>query len=164
MADLAEAAHVSVGQIYRLFKSKEDVIRAIVEDDAMRLQGQLQNLRDELDSGKITIAQVFERILLDAVSDEQDALSFDILAESLRKAQVGDIVATMCARIRDMLRHFACVANPALSADALDVAEELLLACLFGIGHRRASRPKLGAFQIAQEGAAMITRTLQTVR
>lgn len=163
MAHVADAAQVSVGQIYRLFRSKEDVISAIIEDDATRLQEQLQKLRDELDDGQIAIDQVFERILLDAASDEQEALSFDILAESLRKEQVGDIVASMCGRIRGMLRHFARAANPALTSDALDVAEELLLACLFGIGHRRASRPKMDAVQIAKDGGAMITRALQAI-
>ncbi|WP_126516741.1 hypothetical protein [Sphingobium amiense] len=103
-------------------------------------------------------------MLLDAVSDQQEALSFDILAESLRKVQVGDIVADMCAAIRGVLRHFACIANPALSEHALDVAEELLLACLFGIGHRRASRPRLSAAQIAEGGATMITKALRHVR
>ncbi|WP_233423682.1 TetR/AcrR family transcriptional regulator, partial [Sphingobium amiense] len=63
MADLAEEAQVSVGQIYRLFKSKEDVIGAIVEDDAMRLKRQLERLREMLDAGQIAVEQVFERML-----------------------------------------------------------------------------------------------------
>ena len=33
MAELAVAAQVSVGQIYRLFKGKEDIIAAIVQAD-----------------------------------------------------------------------------------------------------------------------------------
>lgn len=163
MADLALTAQVSVGQIYRLFKSKEDVISAIVEDDARIWNAQLSDLRKQLDSQNLTIEQVFEHLLLDCVSEHHDGLRFDILAESVRQDRVGDIVAKMCADVREGLRYFACVANPGLKDDALDVAEELLLACLIGIGHRRTSRPKLAGSKIAKESARMIIDALRNV-
>jgi TetR/AcrR family transcriptional repressor of uid operon len=163
MADLAVTAQVSVGQIYRLFKSKEDVISAIVEDDARSWNAQLAQLRKQLDDRKLTIEQVFEHLLLDCVSEHHDGLRFDILAESVRQDRVGDIVAKMCADIQEILRYFACVANPALNDDVLDVAEELLLACLFGIGHRRTSRSKMAGSQIAKESAHMIVKALRNI-
>lgn len=163
MADLALSAQVSVGQIYRLFKSKEDVISAIVEDDARIWNAQLSELRKQLDDRKLTIEQVFEHLLLDCVSEHHEGLRFDILVESVRQDRVGNIVAKLCADMREVLRYFACVANPALKDDALDVAEELLLACLFGIGHRRMSRPKMPGSQIAKEGARMVIDALRNV-
>lgn len=165
MAQLATAAQVSVGQIYRLFKGKEDIIAALVQADSDDWKKDTTALRTRLEAGELSIEQTFEQLLLHGTESEKDeALSFDILAESFRNEAVGETIGTLCAGFRELLRDFACIANPELSGEALDAAEELILACMFGYGHRSVSRPKLSVECAAQRGAQMIVAGLKAVR
>lgn len=164
MAELAAVAQVSVGQIYRLFKGKEDIIEALVHDDADQWCGHMATVRVRLDSGELTIDRAFEQLLLHTIDEKDEALAFDILAESFRNPAVADTIAAMCERFRSFIRYFACAANDQLSGDTLDGAEEMILACLFGLGHRSISRPKLSAASTAKKTAQMIVAALRSVQ
>lgn len=161
MAELATDANVSIGQIYRLFKGKEDIIEAIVAADADQWCAEMSAIRDRLDAREQTIETSFEQLLLHRLRDKDDALAFDILAESVRNPGVGATVGTMCERFRAFIRHFACAANPDLSGTRLDGAEEIVLSCLFGLGHRNVSRPRLDCTSTARQGATMILAALR---
>lgn len=163
MAELAVAAQVSVGQIYRLFKGKEDIIAAIVQADSDERYLHMDALRKRLDAGELTIEQTFEQLLLHVVDEKDEALSFDIMAESFRNVAVADTIAAMCVRFRRYIRDFACAANPDLSGEALDGAEEIVLACMFGLGHRSLSRPSLSAADTARLSARMIVAALRAI-
>ncbi len=164
MAELASVAQVSVGQIYRLFKSKEDIIEALVHDDADHWCGQLGELQARLEAGELTVDETFEQLILQTIDEKEEALSFDILAESFRNSEVADTVGAMCQRFRVYIRDFACAANDKLSGEALDAAEEMLLACLFGLGHRSISRPRLSAAVAAKRAGQMIVIALRGVQ
>ena len=164
MAQLASASQVSVGQIYRLFKGKEDIIEALVQADSNAWTTEMIALRTRLDAGELSIEQTFAQMLLHTANEKDEALSFDIMAEAFRNEAVGRTIGELCAGFRTFLRDFACVANPDLSGEALDAAEELLLACMFGLGHRSLSRPKLSAECAAERAAQMIVAGLKAVR
>lgn len=164
MAELATAAQVSVGQIYRLFKSKEDIIEALVHDDADQWCNQMDALQVRLDAAELTVEQTFEQLLLETIDEKDEALFFDILAESFRNSEVADTIGAMCQRFRVYIRYFACAANDTLSGEALDAAEDMLLACLFGLGHRSISRPRLSAPVAAGRTAQMIVAALRGVQ
>ncbi len=164
MAELAVAAQVSVGQIYRLFKSKGDIIEALVHDDADQWCREMAEIQARLDSDELTIDETFEQLLLHTIDEKDEALSFDILAESFRNTAVADTIGAMCQRFRTFIRYFACAANDKLSGEALDAAEEMILACLFGLGHRSVSRPRLSASNAVHRTAQMIVTALRGVR
>lgn len=163
MIDLAGAADVSVGQIYRLFKSKEEIIAALVRDHADQWCNDMAELRQRLEAGELGAEQIFEEVLLYSIKEEEeeDGLAFDILAEAFRNPAVGETIGDMCARFREYIRYFACAANDRLTGEALDAAEELVLACLFGLGHRSLSRPRLDTAQTARRSARMIVEALR---
>ena len=163
MAELAAAAQVSVGQIYRLFKGKEDIIEAIVKSDTHEREAMILNLQTHLDAGEISIERTFELLLLEVMDNPHEALSFDILAEGFRNARVGGTITDMCKGLRKSLRDFACVANPNLSGEALRSAEEMILACLFGLGHRSLSAPDISAERTASRAAFMIIAALRAM-
>lgn len=163
MAELATAAQVSVGQIYRLFKGKEDIIEAIVANDTREREAMILNLQTRLDAGEISIERTFELLLLEIMDNPHEALSFDILAEGFRNKQVSNTIADMCVRLRKSLGDFACVANPDLSGEALKSAEEIILACLFGLGHRSLSAPDISAERAANRAASMIVAALRSM-
>jgi TetR/AcrR family transcriptional repressor of uid operon len=163
MAELAAAAHVSVGQIYRLFKGKEDIIEAIVKSDTRERAAMIINLRARLDAGEISIERTFELLLLKVMNNGHEALSFDILAEAFRNEQVSGSITEMCQSLRKSLSDFACVANPNLSGEALKSAEEIILACLFGMAHRSLSGPRISAERMAPQAAFMIVAALRAM-
>jgi TetR/AcrR family transcriptional repressor of uid operon len=69
---------------------------------------------------------------------------------------VANTVARFCDCYRVELRRLACIANPTLEEDGVEAAEELLLACLFGLAHRSLSKPRLPARQTA----VLVTRMM----
>ncbi len=163
MAELAAAAQVSVGQIYRLFKGKEDIIEAIVESDIREREALILGLQKRLDAGEIGIERTFELLLLEGMDNPHEALSFDILAEGFRNPRVGRTIVEMCAQLRKSLGSFACAANPDLSGEALKGAEEIVLASMFGLGHRRLSAPEISPERLAKSAAGMIVAALRSM-
>lgn len=163
MAELAAAAQVSVGQIYRLFKGKEDIIEVIVLENSLEGEKVMNEVYDRLHSGEITAEKAFEHLFVQVLHHEEEPLSFDILAEGFRNQRVAERVSVMCQRYRQLLRDFACFANPRLSGETLDGAEEVILACMFGLGHRSLSNPTLNAERTAERTARMLIVALTGV-
>lgn len=163
MAELAACAQVSVGQIYRVFKSKEDIINAMVSASMDERSLELTQLCERLHAGEIDVNKAFELLLLGDIDNPHEALSFDILAEGFRNQRVGQTISDMCGRFRQILRDFACAANPRLTGEALADAEELILACMFGLGHRSLSRPELSGEATAKGAARMIIAALREI-
>ena len=117
MSELAVAAGVSVGQIYRLFTGKNAVIQAIVMEDAAAKMGELQTMNDSVKSERFSIEEGFVELARRALSKGDEALSFEIMAEAHRNADVADTIADLCRDFRRMIRELACVANPDLARE-----------------------------------------------
>lgn len=163
MTELATASQVSVGQIYRLFKSKEEIIDAIVENDSREREALILDLHNRLDAGEIDIERTFELLLLDGMDNPHEALTFDILAEAHRNPSVASTISTLCVSVRKALGDFACIANPKLSGEALKSAEEVILGCMFGLGHRTLSAPDLSVERTARSASQMIVAALRSM-
>jgi TetR/AcrR family transcriptional repressor of uid operon len=163
MSELASAADMSVGLIYRSFKSKGDIIEAIVRADFDEKLVELDALRQRLASGELTVLQTFRQLFLQVIDEGDEALSFDIIAEGFRNERVGKTIGEMCERFRDYLRGFARAANERLDGDELEGATELLLGCLFGLGHRSISQPRLDGAHIADQSARMIVAAFREI-
>lgn len=163
MSELAAAAGMSVGLIYRSFKSKAEIIEAIVRADFDEKLADFENFRLRLEAGEITVEQAFEDMFRKAMEDSDEALSFDILAEGSRNERVGQTIGQMCERLRGYLRRFALAANPALAGEELEGAAELMLGCMFGLGHRSLAMPKLGASRTAEQSARMMIAALRAL-
>tara|TARA_R110000772_G_scaffold111558_13_gene215574 strand:+ start:3108 stop:3704 length:597 start_codon:yes stop_codon:yes gene_type:complete len=163
MSELACEASVSVGQIYRFFASKSDIILAIVSDDVNQRMHRIDELGRQAKAGEISVENALHDLVLQALGEEsEEALSFEILAEAHRDAVVAQKIAEMCNGYRASLRQIALIANPRLNDIQLKAAEELLLACLFGFGHHSLSGPCLSNKQIAENSAAMIIGAMRT--
>lgn len=160
MSELASVAQVSVGQIYRLFANKNEIIAAIVQEDFDVRLLELQHICAAAEEGRTTIQAAIHDLLLLTVDHDKDALAFEILAEAHRNSAIARPIADMCDLYRGSLRRMACVANPRLAEDQAQAAEELLLACLFGLGHRSLSRPRLSSDETATWVGGMILKAL----
>ncbi len=161
MAELASAAGVSVGMIYRLFEGKAEIIVAIVQEDTDERVRTIAELSDQVKSGEVSVENAFEQLATQALTKGSDALSFEIMAEAHRNAKVADRIGALCGRFRGVIRDLALAANPALSDDELDGAEEFLLALLFGLSNRNLSRPCLGTGDTSRFCVEMVLRALK---
>lgn len=143
MADLADFAQVSVGTIYRSFTSKSDIIRAIIQTDTEETFGQLQAEIDEVRAGATTGDAALERLILQWVSKRDDPLNHEIVAEGHRNPEVAQLVAAVCGRFRYIFRDLAMLLEPDLTDIEIEGVAEILLACLFGMGNRDFTDPRL---------------------
>lgn len=143
MADLAGYAQVSVGTIYRSFASKSDIIRAIILADTEATLGQLQRDIDQVRDGKVTGARALEGMIFSWVSQRTDALDHEIVAEGHRNPEVTEIIASACGQYRDLFRTLVELLAPGLGPEEIEGVAELLLACLFGMGNRKFTYPRL---------------------
>lgn len=164
MAELAESARVSVGQVYRLFANKSDVISAIIEQKTSAQQHALTAICEQLESGQVTIQAAFEQFVNNALTDQDEGLSFEILAEAHRNPRVADTIHALCDDFRGAIRRLAAVSHPEFGARELDASEELLLACLFGLGHRSLSQPRLSNDETAHYAARMMIGAMEALR
>jgi TetR/AcrR family transcriptional repressor of uid operon len=160
MSELAACAGVSVGQVYRFFVSKSEIILAIVREDADARLRSVEAILDEFVNSRICVTGAFERLLEESMEADCGALSFEILAEAHRTPPVAELITSLCARYRASLRCLASAVNPDLSEEDLEGASELLLACLFGLSHRHFVQPSLSSKEAASRGARMIVASL----
>lgn len=163
MSELAAAADMSVGLIYRSFKSKGEIIEAIVRTDFEEKLAELGELRNRFETGELTVLETFKELFLQVIDEGDEALSFDIIAEGYRNERVGQTIGEMCEHFRDFLREFALAANPKLHGDDLAGASEMLLGSLFGLGHRSISMPRLDALRLADCSARMTVAALKSL-
>ncbi|PZU59543.1 MAG: TetR family transcriptional regulator [Sphingobium sp.] len=160
MADLAEEAGVSVGAIYRSFKGKADIITAIFAEDTRDRLEDIGPLPSRISAGLISVEDAIGMMVRKSLDGKDEALSFEILAEAHRNPEVARTITGMCNEFRTVFREITRMANPALDAIDLDAAEELLLACLFGLGHRLLSEPRLSVDETVRLATRMILAAL----
>lgn len=160
MADLAKAAQVSVGAIYRSYASKSDIILAIIVADSEVMLGDLQGDVDRVRNGQVAIRAAIEQIFFQRLSDKDEGLTHEILAEGHRNIEVAKAISGFCAQYRDLFAELARLARPSMTADEVEGAAELLLACLFGIGHRAFTSPRLDEMSTAKIATSLIMKAL----
>jgi len=161
MADLAGAAQVSVGTIYRTFPGKSEIIRAIILSDTEGTLGELQGDIARLEAGVDSRADVVESMVLRWVSKrDDDALGHEIVAECHRNPELAELIACICTRLRDQFRTLAHLLQPGATPLQVEGAAELLLACLFGMGSREFTGPTLTDEQTASAVTALVLKAL----
>ncbi|WP_297512606.1 TetR/AcrR family transcriptional regulator [uncultured Caulobacter sp.] len=104
MADIAKAAGLSVGQIYRYFENKEAIIAAIVAQDLAEMRDKFA----ELESQPGTLLDAIEDHLPEAIEKSFDprraALALEVVAEAARNPKVAAIVRAADQQERDLAR------------------------------------------------------------
>ncbi len=104
MADIAKAAGLSVGQIYRYFENKEAIIAAIVAQDLAEMRDKFA----EMESQPGTLLDAIEDHLPEGIDKCFDprraALALEVVAEAARNPKVASIVRAADQQERDMAR------------------------------------------------------------
>ena len=92
MAEIAQTAGLSVGQIYRYFESKEAIISAIVARDMAETRAWFAEMQD-VDAGLVQAVMARCANTIDDYFDrERAALDLEVIAEAARNPAVAAIV------------------------------------------------------------------------
>jgi len=144
MAQISAASGIKMGQIYRDFASKEDIIASICERDvadwleeevlaAAVAAGDLPAVRDWLD-----------RFLRSDEPVEQCRLMSEIVAESGRSIRIAELNRTVDTRVRDSLAAaLTAIAPKSGDSGEREALVDFILALGLGIMMRRTFDPTL---------------------
>jgi len=160
IAELAAQARVSVGQIYRFFPGKNEIIVAIAEEDAQAHLRGLEEIFAAVEAGGMPAAEAIELFAYNALTRVNEGLWFEILAESYRNPRVAEMARLLSDRYRDLVRRLAFLARPELSEPELEACVEIMTACFHGFGLRFLARSAIDARALSHTTACLILRGL----
>lgn len=130
---LASAASVSVGQIYRLFDGKDDIVLAIVEENVRHRVLEMQEIFEAVENHELSMFEAIRAIARTALENADASLSYEILAEACRNNSVADRLAPLVEFYREGVRGLAARARPDLEAVELDAYVDIMMACFIGL-------------------------------
>lgn len=105
MADIAKAAALSVGQIYRYFENKEAMIAAIVAQDLAEMREKFAELESQPGTLLDAIVQHMPEAMDKCYDPKRGALVLEVLAEAARNPKVAAIVRAADAQERALARQ-----------------------------------------------------------
>lgn len=159
-AELAEEASVSVGQIYRLFTDKDDVILAIVEENVRVRLAEMHSIFDAVERRELAMFEAIKAIAANSLHNEDGSLFYEILAEACRNPTVAERFETQTAFYRDGIRRLAALARPDVPAAELEAYGDVMMACFIGLGHRTAMSPPVDPEATSHSTACLMMRAL----
>jgi len=147
MAQIASRAGISAGLIYRYFRSKAAIVRAIIdrhlEDECMRVMGRLNATDDMVDE----LLGVFEAYRRCRDPKMNAALMLELTAESTRDPELKQIVRdkdrVIGTSLNQMIRRSAAAQGVRLSTTEARMRAVLLHCLIQGLIMRSISDPSL---------------------
>jgi AcrR family transcriptional regulator len=133
MQDVIAEAGLSVGAVYRYFKSKNDIVEAIAEQYASQVSELLATLIDDPERSLADVMQGAVGVIDANIGpDGPMRLAVQVWAEALRDARVGEIAEHVYSRLRG---NFVTVARRAVETGELpaDTDPEATGAALFSL-------------------------------
>jgi AcrR family transcriptional regulator len=138
MAQIARSSEVLVGQIYRDFAGKEDLIAAIVERDVAEMMDDPQ-LAGAVATGEAEqLDSWIRRFIGRSMDSETRSVLADILSEATRNAKIAAILTQAHDHMRDRLIRAAAVwsAEPGKERARQELAD-LVMTAAGAIQHRQ---------------------------
>lgn len=165
VAQIAKESGVAVGQIYRDFEGKEDIVVAIVEAKCANFVA-----RDSLHSA-IAVrdsAAVWDWIchfLLKAEESEADPLFAEIAAEATRNDRIAAIFTRMSKDVRgNVLAAIAFLAPGEHLVARRSLLADLILTQSLGLKHQRMLRSALDTNLLAKTVLTFVERDIKEMR
>jgi AcrR family transcriptional regulator len=142
MVEIAQAAGLSVGQIYRYFASKEAIIGALIAEDVARTHDHFAELERSGGPLREAIVGACPRHVDETYDSERTALMLEVLAEASRNPRAAEVLraADQSERTfrREILRK---VAPPGCSERELAARGEVISMLFEGMAVRAMTNP-----------------------
>src|SRR3546814_12756073 len=133
-AELAAEAAVSIGQIYRLFENKDDVVLALVEENTQARVAEMQAIFDAVQRGQHSVFEAIKALANISIVKSNGGLSFEILAAAYRNFPVAERLTALVDYYRRGVRQPAALTRPDVTAGVLVAYLYTMIACLVGLG------------------------------
>src|SRR3546814_831172 len=163
-AELAAEAAVSIGQIYRLFENKDDVVLALVEENTQARVAEMQAIFDAVQRGQHSVFEASKAIANISSVKSNGGLSFEILAEAYRNFPVAERLTALVDYYRSGVRQLAALTRPDVTAGELEAYVYIMMACFFGLGHRTLIGTGRDVDQIRHEKVCLLRREIGQAR
>lgn len=131
MAEIAQEAGLSVGQIYRYFENKEAIIAAIVARDTAEIRDVFQELNDGRQPLLEAVLGKCGDALGDAYDRERAALTLEVFAEAARNPAVAQMVEAADAEQRPLKLDILSRTCPPDLSDAERRARSEVISMIF---------------------------------
>ena len=164
VAQIAKASGVAVGQIYRDFEAKEDIVAAIVEGDCARLL-ERESLRRAIESKDVAAVWHWIRQFVRPTVDREAIVMFaEIIAESTRNDRIAAIFARTRADVSvSLLAALALLAPGDAVAGRRELLGELVLTQSLGLKQRILLQPDLDIDRQLDAIMAAIERGIRAI-
>ncbi len=106
MEDIAMNADVSKGTLYLYFKSKEDLFYAICQNNIKKLKIQLDELFSQSKEDLLNNAEIFYDSFQDMVKDDEQKISFEILAECSRNPKLKKVMYDQRIKVLEIVSEY----------------------------------------------------------
>lgn len=137
MAQIAQQARMSVGQIYRYFPSKEAIIHAIVERIVAQRLAWIESTGRQLDLPKVLASRMFTQ---DAGEIDDRALLLEVTAEATRNPAVAEIVRKADRQLHERALTTVRQDYPQLSRKEAAARVEIMAVLSEGTAFRRVTQ------------------------
>lgn len=134
VADIAREAGLSVGQLYRIFASKEEIIEAIVSEIVHARVEEMIRGNHDLERMALMLAGV---IPPSASTITDSYLLMEINAEASRNPRLREILQQADRRLKEEGGRLTRHSHPEMSAAQIDAATELIAILTEGAAYRR---------------------------
>lgn len=134
VADIAREAGLSVGQLYRIFASKEAIIEAIVSEIVHARVEEMIRGNHDLERMASLLAGV---IPPSAATITDNYLLMEINAEASRNPRLREILQQADRRLKEEGGRLTRHSHPEMSAAQIDAASELIAVLTEGAAYRR---------------------------
>jgi AcrR family transcriptional regulator len=142
MAEIAQAAGLSVGQIYRYFENKEAIIAAIVARDMAEMRDKFAELQNSSEPLRDAIINGCVQAMDEQYELERSALMLEVLAEAARNPRVAAIVQAADIEERALAHDILRQVLPADCGERELAARGEVLSMLFdGMAMRGVNNP-----------------------
>ncbi|WP_375428840.1 TetR/AcrR family transcriptional regulator [uncultured Sphingomonas sp.] len=165
IAQIARESGIAVGQIYRDFSAKEEIVAALVEEDCGRFMD-VGTLDAAIAGGDSNAVRAWLRHFVDPDEDRDgDRLFAEIMAEASRNERVAAIFVGLQDRFRANLLAALTILAPGEEAAAGHATlADTIMTLSIGLLHHRLIRPTLDMPTLAGALRSLIDREVDALR
>jgi len=164
IAQIAKESGVAVGQLYRDFSAKEDIVAEIVTSDCRTFMA-ADSLRLAIQQGDETqvIAWIHQFVVPD--DDDDSRLFAEIIAEAARNERIASIFNAVHADVRAlMLEALEMLAPCPALADRRAAMGDAILTMSLGLMHHQLLRPRMDLAPLVSSLSTIIDRDIAALR
>lgn len=164
VAQIARESGIAVGQMYRDFASKEDVVAALVEEDCATFL-RADALKKAISNGDSDHMMTWLLSLLEPHTDREGKRLFaEILAESARNERIAAIFTSLQLELRaTILAALAQLAPDPKLEKQRSLLADMVLTFSLGILHYELMVPDLGMHAVVEEMQNFMVERVKTL-